>query len=1570
MLFITFMQNDFISNTVLPDKKTGHYKINHNISSFDEDINVDGINGQWVISSGENYKICRYNGDKKTYYRERTVISDNDVLVIEINGMEFTIIVEKISSEKNKFCKFCFASDVTEYTFRIGKKQDNDICLDDDYISGNHAVLFKTDGKWYIIDTNSKNGTYVNNKRIVSDEEYSLDVGDVVFIVGYKFIICSDFISANIDFEKSLRGNRLKNVVLSKFELESKRKKIDDTNYFYRTVDLGANSIEFDAVKLLPPERSMIREEQPILLSIGSSLTMACTTVLVALYSGVAAYYRQTNFSYIVPTFIMAGGMLMSTFCMPPIMTFYKNKLSKKNEKKRIEEYQNYIMQLRDTVNAMIDEERNFLLKKYLTIDECIERVVNRDRYLWSKSINDNDFMCVVAGMGKRKSSVKVDFHAESEYFFKDNLRRDMMQFAHEERYINNAPMTISLNNGCICGVSGEKDISCEFIKSLVIQLASLYSYDELKLVFIYDSNDEEKWSYAKWLPHTWNSDTSFRFVASSSDEIKELAYNLEKEYNDRTDKKDEDFPKMLIIASDKKLFESINIMPMIMKNRTALNISILTSFGMYNYNNSNIIVELSDNQSKIYDRDNNVVSEFVPFDLKKYEHEFDRYISAISNIKLDISTEKYQLPKMLTFLEMFKVSKVEHLNCLTRWAENNPIKSLKTEIGVEPSGDTFFIDMHEKFHGPHGLMAGTTGSGKSETIITIILSLAVNYSPEEVAFVIVDYKGGGLADAFNYVKEVTENGKKREIKCKLPHVLGTVTNLDGSIIERACISIDTELKRRQKLFKTARKMSNEGTMDIYRYQELRREGMDIDALPHLFIVCDEFSELKSDRDDFMKLLIRSARIGRSLGVHLILATQKPDNAVGPEIWSNSRFKICLKVQDGTDSKAVIRRPDAAEISTTGRFYFQVGYNEVFSMGQSAWCGADYVESDEFVRNDVEALEVISNTGTVLYTKSKKAVPKINSSENQQKHISQLVAVREYLIDIAKDIEMRPLWLDALPAHISLRQLYEEQKKHSYSDFVPLEPIIGKRDDLYEREQKIMNISFSKKGNVIVYGATGSGLDMFFITLIYSFIYAYTSEQVNIYVLDFDAGFLKTTFEKAPHVGDVITIDDSENVRKIIYSIKDEVVRRTSLFAEYNGEYEKYCRSNGQKLPNIVLILNNYTEFKEKFSDDISALTYIAREGVKRGIFIVIGTSTISTNFNLKQYIQQIFMLKMNDTNDYISILGRTDRITPSECKGSGIVKEKNITYKFQIAEIFDVDDIIEDDENETVFGDDAKEIAELCKNAVENCNDVYAPSYKNIRISVENILEDKLDYSNLPLGAYGSDVVYYDFSDKYITFISAESETKLTRFSAYLAEALSRDDSISVHLLDSSGDIEHENSRYTYISTPEQLIEWSRNFSNMYVDRYHQLEKQPDGTWVIKQGVELSHMYVIVNSFEGNVINDETNSVFTCLKQAITQLPEIHIHYIILDTPKKMHAEKGAYFHIVKDIDKDKIDFESIDVENHRDWFDASGIWIGRGLEKSGLFKIENNIPVMMEDEAVIIQNRKAGKRFTILNN
>ncbi len=1552
MLLLTFMQNEFINTTVLPDKKTGHYKINHSISELSEEINIDGINNEWVITSGENYKIVEYDEHNKPRVIPRTTLENGVVTAIEVNGVVCTLIVEAIKEERNRYVKFCFSTP-GDIFFSIGKKNENDIVLDDSFISGEHAVIAKKSGKWYVTDVKSRNGTYVNNRKIEKNIDNELNIGDVVFIVGYKFIICADFIAANIDFEKCVKNNTIRKVVFPEF-VRPTRKNDGNEEYFYRTIDLGAEKPELDEIELLPPERSQKKEKPNMLLSMGSSITMSTASVLVAGYSALAAYYRGTGISYVVPSFIMAGSMILSSLFWPTIIRKHTASEEKKGEERRIKEYQSYIMELRDSVNVMKDNEKKYLCAKYLTVEECIERVVSRDRYLWSKSINDDDFMNVALGRGNRESAIVIKYHETSDAFFRDSLRYDMMQFANEERLIEDAPITLSLNNGCICGISGDRDCANELIKEMVVQLTSLYSYDELKLIFIYDEEEEEKWEYAKWLPHVWNSDNTFRYVASGTDDMKELAYELEKEIENRMNRKDDDFPKVLIIASDKKKVDALDIMPVIMKQRKELNFSILTSFGMYNYNNSDFIIELMDTKSKIYDREQSKVTEFLPY---RVENRFDSYLDRISNIKLDITTEKYQLPKMLTFLDMFKVSKVEHLNSLTRWVENNPIKSLKTEIGVAPSGDTFFIDMHEKFHGPHGLIAGTTGSGKSESIITVMLSLAVNYSPEEVAFVIVDYKGGGLADAFNDVKEQVIDGKTVEVRYKLPHVVGTVTNLDGATIERACISIETELKHRQKLFKQARKISNDGTMDIYKYQKLRREGADLETLPHLFIVCDEFAELKADRSDFMDLLVSAARIGRSLGIHLILATQKPDSVVSPQIWSNSRFKICLKVQGREDSKAVIQCPDAAEISTTGRFFFQVGYNEVFSMGQSAWCGADYVETEEFVKNDVESVEVISNTGTVVYEKSRK--PKMK--EQKGKTVSQLIAVRDYLIEIAKDIEMRPLWLDPIPAKLNIRELYSElgERKES-SDYTAIEPIIGKRDDLYGRVQEIMTIPFSKKGNLLVYGAAGSGLDMFFITLAYSLIYGYTAQQVNLYILDFDAGFLKT-FAKAPHVGDVVTAEDEDDVKLVIESIKDEINRRNKLFSDYRGEYEEYCKlSDGPKLPQIVLMLNNYTEFIEKFNDtDAANLIYIAREGAKRGIFLVIGTPSVNINFRTRQYMQQTYMLKMNDANDYISILGRTGGITPSDHAGSGIVKENDITYKFQTADIFD---IVPHDEDELPKEDAGKEVRELCKSASEKNEGTSAVSFKKPEISIETVLNEDVSWSRLPLGADDEGIVYYDFSDKYITFVSAKTQKTLTEFAGYLADALAKDSSISVAVLDTSGELKAENKGYTCYTTVEEFEAWNRLYKETAESRCAKLIRKEDGT--IGMSEDAKHIYVIINSFDdASNINDK-NVTFNNLKLIINELPEVHYHYIILDTPEKYNSARGAYFHIVRNVD-DITELSSFDKENNREWFDASGIWLGGGVESGGLFDITNHKPSLSGSEGMIIRNRMFEKSF-----
>ena len=233
---------------------------------------------------------------------------------------------------------------------------------------------------------------------------------------------------------------------------------------------------------------------------------------------------------------------------------------------------------------------------------------------------------------------------------------------------------------------------------------------------------------------------------------------------------------------------------------------------------------------------------------------------------------------------------------------------------------------------------------------MTFILYLAINYHPDEVAFILIDYKGGGMANAFT----------------NLPHISGTITNLDGAAVKRSLISIESELKRRQSIFYKASKQTQISNIDIYKYQKLYREGKVNEPLSHLFIISDEFAELKVQQPEFMEQLISAARIGRSLGVHLILATQKPAGVVDDQIWSNSRFRVCLKVQEKADSMDVIKRPDAAEIAETGRFYLQVGFNELFEMGQSAWSGAPYYPTNKFEADKNENITVIDNIGRVL----------------------------------------------------------------------------------------------------------------------------------------------------------------------------------------------------------------------------------------------------------------------------------------------------------------------------------------------------------------------------------------------------------------------------------------------------------------------------------------------------------------------------------------------------------------------------------------------------------------------------
>ena len=232
-----------------------------------------------------------------------------------------------------------------------------------------------------------------------------------------------------------------------------------------------------------------------------------------------------------------------------------------------------------------------------------------------------------------------------------------------------------------------------------------------------------------------------------------------------------------------------------------------------------------------------------------------------------------------------------------------------------------------------------------------------------------------------------------------------------------------------------------------------------------------------------MDQLISTARIGRSLGVHLILATQKPAGVVNDQIWSNSKFRVCLKVQDKSDSMDMIKCPDAASLKNPGRFYLQVGYNELFALGQAAWAGAQYYPTDKRKKKVDQSVNFLDNVGNYIKSFDTKQNEVVVESKGEE-----ITNIVNYIVETAKEekISIPQLWLPRIPNTIYIGDLKEKYKYISEKNII--NPIIGEYDDPDNQKQNILTLPISKEGNTIVFGSAGSGKELMLSSIIYSTI--------------------------------------------------------------------------------------------------------------------------------------------------------------------------------------------------------------------------------------------------------------------------------------------------------------------------------------------------------------------------------------------------------------------------------------------------------------------------------------------------
>jgi DNA segregation ATPase FtsK/SpoIIIE-like protein len=593
------------------------------------------------------------------------------------------------------------------------------------------------------------------------------------------------------------------------------------------------------------------------------------------------------------------------------------------------------------------------------------------------------------------------------------------------------------------------------------------------------------------------------------------------------------------------------------------------------------------------------------------------------------------------------------------RWAESlDPARAdwLKVAIGVVSGNRPRTLALEAKKDGVHGLVAGGTGAGKSELLMTLIVGLALNYDPNILNFVLVDYKGGGAFKPFE----------------KLPHVVDTITNLNKAAVIRMFTAIDAEMRRRQAL------NADTGTKDIVEY---RQKGLHKthQPYPHLFIIIDEYAEMISANPEFGQALDSITRVGRSSGVNLLLAAQRPVG-VSDQMRANIKLRMCLRVEGHDTSREMLRRPDAAFLPNgmPGRGYLQVG-NEQIELIQVAYTGEtyDYAEPNEGGEKP-KFYDVVVQLTNELLVGPRPATPWPPFLPSA---LTFATPLRTRYLDSAYE----PMITLNRSSRLSLNPFLQDwlDGKGTWEgvdwDASAMRAIVGLLDDPFNARQLPLVVDLAR-GHAVLFGASGWGKTTMLRSLVLSLVATHSPDEFQVHVFDLGGRNLEA-LRALPHVGTIVLPDErgyEERVQQLLRELGELVDRRKLLFStERVSTLKDYNEKHPQQPePAVLVVVDNFGEFMETFGgsqgDDEDSLfaTFIAliRQGRAYGLHVVITANRLNVlSSKLYSLFTERFTLRLADADDYGGIVG-ANMPEIEEIAGRGYTRQERAALSFQVA--------------------------------------------------------------------------------------------------------------------------------------------------------------------------------------------------------------------------------------------------------------------------------------------------------------
>ncbi|MEE8815588.1 MAG: FtsK/SpoIIIE domain-containing protein [Lachnospiraceae bacterium] len=931
---LTVYSNQAFKRYLLPAINDADYSIGLSCELFqlsaDLELKLEVTGGVWRYAPSDAYNLRSVADNKDSM---RVSLTDAGAVRLLVDGNQVAALIAR----KTDTCFTLYTHCVLSGIVTIGTDSSSTISLKSKFLSPHHAAIEKVADVWHVRDMGSRNGTYLNGRRVA---DAPLSFGDIIDIFGLRIVFLGSVIAVNeTECGAFLAG--LQRAVAEDEGVEANAPQNGGNRIFHRSPrripKLESSEITIDD----PPQPVEKSGNQTILSVIGSVIAMSLPMLVGCAFMVYASNQAGSGSS----AFMMIGAVTAVTSAVIGLVRGITGMQKAReqyasDETRRNQKYGEYLKEREAYIGGVYSKDIQILKDNYFSASECAG-MTGEDARLWSRNTAQEDFLNHRLGIGDVPFPCSIKVPQKRFTMVENRLMELPLRIRDTYETMHEVPVCIDLLRHRLIGVVGGEHMTggIEVVRDLVCQIAANNCYTEVKLCFIYDSSRmgvSNDWDFVRWLPHVWNETETFRYVASTPEEASDVFYELnarlrarmEEKSNRVSDKENVPVPYYILVLVNPELISGELISRYILNPDPCLGLTTLYMTKRYE--------DLPNECSYIIENDNLFHGVYSLSDLKEeripvtFDHvevsETKRLAESLAGVRVRETESGGDIPGSVTFFEMYGIHSLSELNVLNRWKKNRTYETMKALIGQKEGGAPCYLDIHEKYHGPHGLVAGTTGSGKSETLQTYILSLAINFSPDDVSFFIIDYKGGGMAQLFE----------------SLPHMIGQISNLaQGNQIYRALVSLQAEKDRREAIFKEY------GVKDIRDYTRLYKNNETPIPLPHLIIVIDEFAEMKHDAPEFIDQIVSISRVGRSLGIHLIMATQKPAGSVSEDIWSNSRFKLCLRVQSKQDSMDMLHKPDAAYLTRSGRCYLQVGNDELYELFQSGFSGAPYTEEEE-----------------------------------------------------------------------------------------------------------------------------------------------------------------------------------------------------------------------------------------------------------------------------------------------------------------------------------------------------------------------------------------------------------------------------------------------------------------------------------------------------------------------------------------------------------------------------------------------------------------------------------------------